>query len=200
MNFFAYNDCIIYIYEYRTPPAFCTGNAGSVSCAVCWQGYLKGIGKFLLYFVQTACSSPLDGEVKHAQTGGSAVTELQKTIILKLRGAGKSYSEISRTTNLPVGTLKAFCSRSATAVNLDTDTHCEFCRAEITRVLRHKRFCSDQCRYRWWSKNRDKVTTTYASRACVQCKEKYTSYNNESRFCSHPCYIAHRFRIGDKQL
>ena len=126
------------------------------------------------------------------------MTEFQKAIIQKLRAAGKSYAEIGAATGLSVGTIKAFCSRNAVEASQVTIPRCEFCGAEIARVLKHKpkRFCSDRCRYRWWNKTRDKLAGNGTIRVCAHCKKEYPSYDNESKYCSHSCYIAQRFGKG----
>ena len=54
------------------------------------------------------------------------MTEFQKATIQKLRGAGKSYAEIGTATRLPVGTIRAFCSRNEIRPGQETANHCTF--------------------------------------------------------------------------
>ena len=128
------------------------------------------------------------------------MTQGQKASIRGLRESGRSYTSISLQTGLSVGTIKAYCSRN------DIKPHqperkgvCECCgNAMVSQAhTRAKRFCSAQCRHHWWRENRDKRVRNGVTHTCVYCKREYTSYNGESKFCSHPCYIAHRFGKGE---
>lgn len=124
------------------------------------------------------------------------MTRAQQERIRQRRSAGDSYAVIAASTGLPVGTIKAYCSRNG----LKPGQHnaagsCACCGAELGAQMksRAKRFCSAACRNRWWSENRDKRLRNGASRVCANCGRQYASYDSHSKYCSHPCYIASRF-------
>ncbi len=123
------------------------------------------------------------------------MTNQQKSIIQKLRSSGKSYSDISNYTGIPIGTVKAFCSRNMLKSYQDKPLFCEFCGEALIQTPNHrpKRFCCDTCRHRWWGNNRVHQIHKGTVRVCSQCSAQYASYRGSSKFCSHPCYIAHRF-------
>jgi len=126
------------------------------------------------------------------------MTEGQKAAIANLRRAGKSYADISTTAGLPVGTVKAFCSRNGIAAGRDGVQYCGSCGALViqTPKKRHKRFCSDRCRYRWWNRSRGAQAGKGAAHTCACCGAHYLSYHGSSKYCGHPCYIAQRFMKG----
>lgn len=118
----------------------------------------------------------------------------QRDDIQRLRSSGRSYAQISLAVGLPVGSIKAFCSRSAIKpVSAHKEGVCDFCGATLQIIPKRKprRFCSDVCRHAWW---RDKRENKGDMHTCDCCGKEYASYDEKSRFCSHSCYISDRFR------
>ena len=82
---------------------------------------------------------------------------------------------------------------------LDNGIICQNCSAVLKQPEhgKKKRFCSDKCRLEWWSKNYELHnfgSEKVYSFICRGCGKKFTSYSNKSRkYCSHECYIKHRF-------
>lgn len=121
----------------------------------------------------------------------------QRDDIQRLRSSGRSYAQISMAVGLPVGSIKAFCSRSAIkTVSTHKEGVCDFCGETLKSIPKRKprRFCSDNCRHAWWRDNRDKRRAKGDKHTCTYCGKEYTSYDEKSRFCSHSCYISDRFR------
>ncbi len=130
------------------------------------------------------------------------MTQGQKESIKRLRESGWSYMTICKEAGLSEGTIKAYCSRNNIgALQLRNSSVCDQCgkEMELQQNTRQKRFCSPQCRSQWWSKNRDKRVKHGTVHICAHCKKEYDSYDSESKYCSHPCYIAHRFGKGAGQ-
>ena len=126
------------------------------------------------------------------------MTGSQRIAVRRLRHEGKSYAEISAAAGLPVGTVKAFCSRNGIAAGRDGVQYCGSCGALVVQTpkKRHKRFCSDRCRYRWWNRSRGAQAGKGAAHTCACCGAHYFSYHGSSKYCGHPCYIARRFGRG----
>jgi hypothetical protein len=130
------------------------------------------------------------------------MNKVQKEKVRELRVRGNSYADIGVATGLPVGTIKAYCSRNDIKLNLpEQKGACECCGKALIQQVHApaKRFCSFECRNSWWHDNRDKRLRNGAAHVCAHCKKQYPSYDSESKYCSHPCYIAHRFGKGADQ-
>ena len=130
------------------------------------------------------------------------MTQGQQASVRRLRESGRSYTAIAAETGLSVGTIKAYCSRNNIFAHQPAEhAACKYCGADINSQpsIRQMRFCSPQCRNQWWANNRDKRFRKGSVHSCAHCKREYASYNKESKYCSHPCYIAHRFGKGAGQ-
>jgi endogenous inhibitor of DNA gyrase (YacG/DUF329 family) len=76
---------------------------------------------------------------------------------------------------------------------------CLACGKEIVQPMtgRKRKFCSDECRRRWWSAHQDdlkKKPTAFYEKECAYCHKPFTAYGNKNRkYCSHECYVRDRF-------
>ena len=123
----------------------------------------------------------------------------QGETIRTMRSSGFSCARISAAVGLPLGTVKAFCSRNGIKPERAREEGlCGLCRKPLVCIPNKKprRFCSDACRLEWWKLNRDLRRSKGALRRCAFCGKEYASYEASSRFCSHPCYISSRFGKG----
>ena len=130
------------------------------------------------------------------------MTDGQEKSIQRLRIAGESYTSISNKTGMAVGTIKAYCSRQGIKSCQDETKYCTTCGKALVLAInqsRSQRFCSTQCRISWWKNNRDKRVRRGAVYVCELCRKEYTSYNKQSKYCSHSCYIAQRFGAGERR-
>ena len=133
----------------------------------------------------------------------------QKTEIASLRSQGFGYTKIAQALGLSKNTVKSYCKRnnlSGTALeNTDmpvlTPSFCLECGKAITQVSgrKEKKFCSDECRHKWWNARPEKITRkALYSYTCAGCGKPFTAYGNSHRkYCCHACYIADRFKDGD---
>ena len=127
------------------------------------------------------------------------MTERDKSIILAMRENGKSYSEIANALRIPVGTVKALCSREK-----KTDTNagvlCLTCGDPIPASShgKEKRFCCRRCYNKWWHANHT-VRTAY-NRTCPVCGKEFTVRSNKcQKYCSADCYQAGRKAGGEHE-
>ena len=138
------------------------------------------------------------------------MTDHQKTQIMELRAAGKGYGSIARTLGLSQNTVKSFCRRNSihesgvepSSAFTGEVAHCENCGQEIQQIAKRKRkrFCCDKCRNEWWNKHLDQVKrkAVYEFK-CPHCGKTFQTYGDKRRkYCSHECYIAARFKGGDR--
>ncbi len=83
-------------------------------------------------------------------------------------------------------------------------TACPYCGKQLSNppTGRKKRFCSDDCRRKWWNSNRDKLNKSPGAQyeiTCKSCGKRFISYGNTKRkYCSHDCYVNYRYWKGDK--
>lgn len=132
------------------------------------------------------------------------MTDRQKQLIAEYRAEGCSYTQISRTMDISVNSIKTYCQRhglGGVAVfecpSKDEILTCENCGKPVKQNpgRKQKRFCSDKCRNMWWNSHMDQVKrkANYEC-VCACCKKAFVSYGNKSRkYCSHACYIEDRF-------
>jgi DNA-directed RNA polymerase subunit RPC12/RpoP len=134
----------------------------------------------------------------------------KKEQILALRGSGESCANIAGKLGLSVNTVKSFCRRNCVhmeakaATNVaatitDNKNACPYCGKKITLVSgrKPKKFCSDECRVRWWNSHAEQVKRKAVYQfKCAACGREFTAYGNANRrYCSHACYCADRFGV-----
>ncbi len=126
------------------------------------------------------------------------MTNHEKEQIQALRLQGYGYLKIGQLLGLSNNTVRSFCRRNGLDGSTPQNTVlCKNC-GKPTKVLPKRKprvFCSDACRTAWWNSHLDcvkkKAVYTFV---CAYCGKDFTAYGNQGRkYCSHGCYIAHRF-------
>ncbi len=156
----------------------------------------------MLIFSETTFLCPVASE-EIPRNGGLTMTDIQKQRIKELRESGLGYKKIAQTLKIPLGTVQTFCRREKlTAVSApvihDAD-HCPQCGITLVQTAKVKRrkFCSDDCRIKWWTEHPcSKKGNTKSSHTvvCDNCGQPFTAYGKAPRkYCSHNCYIQARF-------
>lgn len=131
--------------------------------------------------------------------------------IIQLRTHGMGYKSIASKLGLSRDAVRYFCQKNnitgkpdIAKLNYETmqqnDEICCNCGGAMKQSERgrKKKFCSDKCRSDWWNKNymlhnfgKDAVHKF----CCKGCGKEFISYSNKNRkYCSHECYINHRFK------
>ena len=117
-----------------------------------------------------------------------------KLMIEELRKNGHSFNSIAEKLNIPVGSVKSFCSRNKINTSDEelTSDRCINCGKPTKSIEHHKqkKFCNDKCRYEWWAKNRDKLNSKIINKLiCPVCNKEFTVAGNKKRiYCSCNCY------------
>ena len=88
------------------------------------------------------------------------MTDYEKKRIAELRESGLSYNAIAVELGMLSGTVKMYCTRHglggkrAPVVSgvIDRFGRCEQCGKLVEQIAgrKHKRFCSYDCRMKWW--------------------------------------------------
>jgi len=134
------------------------------------------------------------------------MTGLQKQRIEYLRGKGESYAVIAAELGISTNTVKSYCRRNNLGVGYiaelptETEEACENCGKPLqhTPGSKHKRFCSDKCRLLWWKTHPESMNQKAVYNfTCANCDIVFSAYGNKTRkYCSHDCYVNHRFGKG----
>ena len=128
------------------------------------------------------------------------LTEKQQAEIRRCRVEGLGYLKIAKQMDLSVNTVRSFCDRNGltgVARKRDGVIPCKCCGRPVRQNpgRKEKKFCSDECRVKWWNAHQNQVNrkAIYKFR-CARCGKTFTAYGNDHRkYCSHDCYIADRF-------
>ena len=132
--------------------------------------------------------------------GGAVMTITEKKQLIELKDAGLGYKRIAACTGLPIGTVKTFFRRQV-ARDASIGPVCQQCGGPIEagRVKRERKFCSDQCRMRWWSAHPEQMNRRSGRKLiCPWCKKVFIVYGEKKRvYCSRECYSAARKAMGE---
>lgn len=138
------------------------------------------------------------------------MTHEEKETIKELRLKGCGYGKIAKNTGIKLDTVKSYCRRHGlggnTAELLKKDystepdviiSRCKNCGAVFVkgRDRKKKLFCSTKCCNQWWSENLDQSDRKKLyETVCQNCGKVFYAYTGHGRkYCSHECYIKHRF-------
>ena len=140
---------------------------------------------------------------------GFFMNAMQKREIERLRLNSFSYSYIAKQLNINLNTIKAHFRRNSLAqAKIDIEdaadpNRCKHCGKKLnhTPKAKPKKFCCEFCRHRYWNAHRDQMKRkAFYFVDCAHCGKLFESYGNAGRkYCSHECYINHRFGEPGKQ-
>ncbi|WP_027107151.1 sigma-70 region 4 domain-containing protein [Ligilactobacillus ceti] len=123
--------------------------------------------------------------------------EIKEKIIL-LRKDGLGYKKIAKELGVNLNSVKSFCRNQRNKKSKLEIINCKYCKEIInTKGKRgNVKFCSKACKTKWWNANKKKLNRkTAIAKTCANCNKEFFSYKNEKRkYCTHACYIEHRFR------
>lgn len=96
--------------------------------------------------------------------GGITMKITDKGKIISLKNQGKSYQEISLLLNIPRSTISSFIN------SLKEINTCKECGKKIDIIKGHRKreFCSNSCRYKYWSKS----NLNQKKAVCLCCNPK----------------------------
>lgn len=147
------------------------------------------------------------------------MTNEQKTLIITMRAKGHTFNAIAERLELSVSTIKSYYQKASrgtipsTITSEFTENHPKMSTAEASHVFgvcRHcgaplemhngnhmKRFCSENCRQKWWRAHPGTVIKRASTSVCAACGGTFKNGGNHSRrYCSRSCYCRDRFGDG----
>lgn len=119
----------------------------------------------------------------------------QKTLILYYREQHMTYRQIGEKLGLSPDTVKTFCRRKraqSERTEESVQAQCRNCGAPVHPLpgRRERLFCSPACRTAYWRKHN---LLGKDPRYCAGCGALLTGGSASRKYCSHACYIRHRF-------
>ena len=123
------------------------------------------------------------------------MTKEQKTLILYYREQHMTYRQIGEKLGLSPDTVKTFCRRNTPQedrTEASASSQCRNCGAPVYPLpgRRERLFCSPACRTAYWRKHN---LLGKDPRYCAGCGALLTGGSASRKYCSHACYIRHRF-------
>lgn len=123
------------------------------------------------------------------------MTKEQKTLILYYREQHMTYRQIGEKLGLSPDTVKTFCRRNTPQedrTEASASSQCRNCGAPVHPLpgRRERLFCSPACRTAYWRKHN---LLGKDPRYCAGCGALLTGGSVSRKYCSHACYIRHRF-------
>ena len=123
------------------------------------------------------------------------MTQEQKILILHYREQHMTYRQIGEKLGLSPDTVKTFCRRNGAQTGKtaqSAECRCRNCGAPVHPLpgRRERLFCSPACRTAYWRKHNLLGGTP---RYCAGCDALLTGGSASRKYCSHACYIRHRF-------
>lgn len=123
------------------------------------------------------------------------MTKEQKILILHYREQHMTYRQIGEKLGLSPDTVKTFCRRNTPQedrTETSASSQCRNCGAPVHPLpgRRERLFCSPACRTAYWRKHN---LLGKDPRYCAGCGALLTGGSASRKYCSHACYIRHRF-------
>ena len=126
----------------------------------------------------------------------------EKNRIAEMRRAGIGYKKIAQELGASENTIKTFCRRNGlTGADMETTGEITITVTQCGKMVpqypgrKEKKFCTDDCRNRWWNLHLGEVKRkSMSDHTCPACGKVFSAYDNRHRkYCSHECYITDRF-------
>ena len=123
------------------------------------------------------------------------MTKEQKILVLHYREQHMTYRQIGEKLGLSPDTVKTFCRRKraqSERTEESVQAQCRNCGAPVHPLpgRRERLFCSPACRTVYWRKHN---LLGKDPRYCAGCGALLTGGSASRKYCSHACYIRHRF-------
>lgn len=134
------------------------------------------------------------------------MTAYQQRQVREFRLKGVGYRAIAAVVGVSRDEVRNFCKSrgldgtgATVADRAQTERFCLQCNKKLPahKQGRRRKFCSDQCRQKWWSAHPEAVArseeATYEM-VCQYCGQTFSSYGNKNRkYCNNQCYVRDRF-------
>ena len=131
---------------------------------------------------------------------------IRKDQARRLRAHGMSQGKVATMTGLTKGIVNNLTKNDivdtedkALEIRMEAGEACMFCGAPIDQPLgpgRRRRFCSEECRRKYWQLHRHdngRRPGIHHIQVCAYCGKTFDVYGNARRkYCCHEHYLLHR--------
>lgn len=111
--------------------------------------------------------------------------------ILRLQLQGYGYRRIANMLSMSPNTVKSYVKNHSVVDYIKEGLpFCLCCGKDLVHLpkKRKKKFCSIECKRKWWNTNKAKTNNVITSQ-CNQCGKEYQHYKSkQKKFCSRKCY------------
>jgi len=117
-----------------------------------------------------------------------------KEKIIDLRKKGMGNKLIAKELNLNPSTVAKFVQKYGDV--FEDLRKCPQCGTLFKRTKGHnpKKFCSNECRMKWWNSHRDLIKHKNEKEVkCQHCGKVFRSFTPGRKFCSIHCSLAERY-------
>ena len=132
------------------------------------------------------------------------MTKDEKEKLKEMRLKGDDYRSIADTLDISIDTVKSYCRRNGLDyATLQKGELCPVCGRPLvnTKGHRQKKYCSEECRRKWWRLHpelRKKLDKSLYKINCCNCHKSFISYGcKERKYCSWDCYNMKRKEVKD---
>ncbi len=131
------------------------------------------------------------------------MNHMDRDKISTLRAQGMSYSQIASVLKLNENTVRSYCRRHRVAIPTPQveGQRCPQCGIPVfsKEGKKPRRFCSDQCRQKYWNTHLNQVKRkAYYNITCQHCGRSFLSYGKQNRkYCSRYCFADARMKKGE---
>ena len=130
------------------------------------------------------------------------LTDEDKKIISMYTRQGLGYRRIAKLTGFNLGSIKSLLYRhSKDPFYYPPKDCCLQCGIPVSQTphKRERKFCSDECRMKWWKEHRVEINKkAFYKFTCKQCGKEFEAYGNSHRlYCSRECFAEARKKKAD---
>lgn len=128
-------------------------------------------------------------ELPLSENQNQVFDDVAKAKAIILRNKGYKYKEIAEHLGVNINSVKSHIHRLGNG-----ETRCVQCSKPLPPSKTKKRkFCSDECRIKWWNAHRE-LHEKSTAKVCVLCGKEFMSYDSSRKYCSSECYNQSRMK------
>jgi len=119
------------------------------------------------------------------------MTSKEVMMLRKYHADGLGYRKIAKLLGMSENTVKTYILRHGKELE---ELGCLSCGCKLVQRphTKQKKFCSDACRMLWWRNHQDAIGRTTYEVVCDCCKQIFSTYRKNQKYCSVGCYAAAR--------
>lgn len=174
-----------------------------------WERYVSGIQEGIVVENGQQDSLPYSRGIPYEYVMEGPAHDPDRDRVHSLRMEGMDCGAISGQTGISEERVKGYLKElglpetGAVLLLMPQDTHgistlCPVCGERIVQPYRgrHKKFCSDACRYAYWNQKHRDGAKNGRTAVCETCGKEFIAVNEtiyQRHYCCWPCYFRARY-------